>query len=90
MYLFFGQPKMYRYPPLPITTAVLHVRQGMAWHTPPFVKPLLGARKSCLVDFLNERGQEWREDGSNKVAKYARNRVRCAVARLEGGAPLLR
>ncbi|CAM9432732.1 unnamed protein product, partial [Laminaria digitata] len=50
--------------------------QGMAWHTHPFVKPLLGARKSCMVDFLNEREQEWREDGSNQVAKYARNRVR--------------
>ena len=60
----------------------------MAWHSPPFVKPLLGVSKSRLVEFLNEHGQEWREDGSNQVAKYARNRVRCAVAPPNWGCPV--
>ncbi|CAN0531141.1 unnamed protein product [Ectocarpus sp. 12 AP-2014] len=48
----------------------------MAWHSDPFVRPLLGAHKSELLDFLVRGGHAWREDGSNQVAKYARNRVR--------------
>ncbi|CAN0250284.1 unnamed protein product [Scytosiphon promiscuus] len=56
--------------------------QGMAWCAPPFIRPLLEARKSDLVDFLNGRGQAWREDGSNQIAKYARNRVRLQLVPL--------
>lgn len=63
---------------LTLSTEIIHlyISQGMAWHAAPFVRPLLEARKSDLVDFLHQRGQGWREDGSNQVAKYARNRVR--------------
>ncbi|CAM9157533.1 unnamed protein product, partial [Hapterophycus canaliculatus] len=56
--------------------------RGMAWHTTPFIRPLLEARKSDLVVFLKERRQTWREDGSNQVAKYARNRVRLQLVPL--------
>eukprot|EP00903_Cladosiphon_okamuranus_P015538 g14344.t1 len=67
--------------------------QGMAWNDSPFVKPLLGTRKSDLVDFLHSRGQAWREDDSNQVAKYARNRVRLQLIpllqELAGGARAL-
>lgn len=50
----------------------------MAWYSPPFVRPLLGACKSDLLEFLRRRGQRWREDPSNLVPKYTRNRVRWA------------
>lgn len=66
------------------TDANGRVRQGMAWYAAPFVRPLLGVRKPDLVDFLRERGQEWREDGSNQVAKVRQKsrQVRRAVVRL--------
>lgn len=40
------------------------------------LRPLLGIRRQTLRDFLTSRGQEWREDASNRSEKYARNRVR--------------
>lgn len=49
---------------------------GMRWQDGPFVRPLLGQRKSELVAYLRALGQEWREDASNAVPKYKRNRVR--------------
>ena len=55
--------------------------QGMAWRSPPFIRPLLGTRKSNLVAFLRRREQEWREDPTNRVPKHARNRVRWASMR---------
>ncbi|CAM9365782.1 unnamed protein product [Ectocarpus sp. 4 AP-2014] len=67
--------------------------QGMAWHSDPFVRPLLGAHKTELLDFLVGGGHAWREDGSNQVAKYARNRVRLQLIpllrELAGGAKAL-
>ncbi|CAM9793055.1 unnamed protein product, partial [Ectocarpus fasciculatus] len=67
--------------------------QGMAWHSDPFVRPLLGAHKSELLDFLVGGGHPWREDESNQVAKYARNRVRLQLIpllrELAGGAKAL-
>jgi tRNA(Ile)-lysidine synthase len=40
------------------------------------LRPLLGIRRQALRDFLISRGQDWREDASNRSEKYARNRVR--------------
>jgi len=40
------------------------------------VRPLLGFRRTALLEFLRERGQSWREDSSNQDVAYLRNRVR--------------
>ena len=40
------------------------------------LRPLLSVRRQALRDFLTSRGQDWREDASNRSEKYARNRVR--------------
>jgi tRNA(Ile)-lysidine synthase len=40
------------------------------------VRPLLGFRRAELEAFLRERGQEWREDSSNRDQAFLRNRVR--------------
>jgi tRNA(Ile)-lysidine synthase len=40
------------------------------------LRPLLSIRRQAIRDFLTSRGQEWREDASNRSEKYARNRVR--------------
>jgi tRNA(Ile)-lysidine synthase len=48
------------------------------------VRPLLGVRRSEVEAFLRARGQEWREDGSNRDLSLTRNRVRHQVM------PLLR
>ena len=43
------------------------------------VRPLLGARRSEIVAFLDEVGQTWREDASNADTAMTRNRVRHMV-----------
>ncbi|MGA3197669.1 MAG: tRNA lysidine(34) synthetase TilS, partial [Terriglobales bacterium] len=43
---------------------------------PEVVRPLLGLRRAVLRDYLQARGQEWREDSSNEDMKFLRNRVR--------------
>lgn len=53
--------------------------QGMEWVAAPFIRPLLGASKSDMVEFLQKREQAWREDGSNQVAKCTRNRIRWVI-----------
>jgi tRNA(Ile)-lysidine synthase len=40
------------------------------------LRPLLGFRRAALQDFLQERGQSWREDSSNLDVAFVRNRVR--------------
>jgi tRNA(Ile)-lysidine synthase len=40
------------------------------------VRPLLGVRRSEVEAFLLARGQDWREDGSNRDLSLTRNRVR--------------
>ena len=47
-------------------------------------RPLLGVRRSEVESFLVARGQDWREDGSNRDLSLTRNRVR------HGLMPLLR
>jgi tRNA(Ile)-lysidine synthase len=43
------------------------------------VRPLLGVRRSQLESFLEELNQAWREDGSNRDLRHARNRVRHGI-----------
>jgi tRNA(Ile)-lysidine synthase len=43
------------------------------------VRPLLSERRGELQEFLRARGQEWREDSSNRDPSFLRNRVRLAV-----------
>jgi tRNA(Ile)-lysidine synthase len=43
------------------------------------VRPLLEVRRTELQEFLRARGQEWREDSSNRDPTFLRNRVRLAV-----------
>lgn len=45
----------------------------------PIVRPLLGARRQELRDYLSARSLEWREDASNADAAILRNRVRHEV-----------
>ena len=40
------------------------------------VRPLLGVTRSEVEAFLCQRGIPWREDASNREAKFARNRIR--------------
>jgi tRNA(Ile)-lysidine synthase len=40
------------------------------------VRPLLGFRRAALLEFLRDRGQNWREDSSNRDTAFLRNRVR--------------
>ncbi len=44
------------------------------------LRPLLGASKQALMDFLRQEGQPWIEDASNAVGTYTRNRIRHALA----------
>jgi hypothetical protein len=43
-------------------------------------RPLLSVRREELREYLRERGEEWREDSSNRSAKYFRNRLRGVLA----------
>jgi len=43
------------------------------------VRPILEVRRADLQEFLRARGQEWREDSSNRDRRFLRNRVRLAV-----------
>jgi tRNA(Ile)-lysidine synthase len=40
------------------------------------VRPLLGVDREEVEAFLRTRGQEWREDASNRDTRFARNRIR--------------
>jgi tRNA(Ile)-lysidine synthase len=56
-------------------------RQEMA-----VVRPLLEVRRPELETYLNQLGQDWREDKSNHDLRFARNRVRHGILpRLEKG-----
>jgi tRNA(Ile)-lysidine synthase len=49
---------------------------GMAPRRGRLVRPLLGATRDEVRDYLRERGLEWREDPSNADRQFARARVR--------------
>jgi tRNA(Ile)-lysidine synthase len=50
--------------------------QGMAARRGRLVRPLLGATRAEVRDYLRARGLEWREDPSNADRRFARARVR--------------
>ena len=41
-----------------------------------FAKPMLGIRKSSVLEYLTSNSFEWRDDESNSSNKYKRNKVR--------------
>jgi tRNA(Ile)-lysidine synthase len=43
------------------------------------IRPLLATRRGALIGYLNELGQEWREDSSNRDLRHTRNRVRHGI-----------
>ena len=60
--------------------------QGMAGIYPrvsvgdaTIIRPLLDTKRSDVLRYLKEIGQQWREDGSNRDLRFARNRVRHGV-----------
>lgn len=65
------------YPEVPI--AVMPSLPGNARRQPAIVRPLLTVRRLQLLPYLQNLGQEWREDRSNRDLRYARNRVRHGV-----------
>jgi tRNA(Ile)-lysidine synthetase-like protein len=40
------------------------------------LRPFLGVRKSLLLEYLKEEGQEWREDSTNLEGRFLRSRMR--------------
>jgi tRNA(Ile)-lysidine synthase len=50
--------------------------QGMATRRGRLVRPLLGATRAEVREYLRARGLEWREDPSNADRRFARARVR--------------
>lgn len=49
------------------------------------IRPLLGTRKSELMEWMRENGFKWREDTTNEVNDVVRNRVRNEVIPLLNG-----
>ena len=45
----------------------------------PFIRPLLGAHRDCILAYLQTTGVPWVEDSSNANRGYLRNRVRLAL-----------
>src|SRR5450432_3478798 len=43
------------------------------------VRPLLSVRRERVVEYLEEIGQDWREDSSNRDLRHTRNRVRHGI-----------
>jgi tRNA(Ile)-lysidine synthase len=55
------------------------------------VRPLLATTRTEIEAYLNEIGQDWREDSSNRHLSYTRNRIRHELLPLlEGWNPRLR
>jgi len=54
-------------------------RQENQGQQPSIVRPLLGTRSKDLEIYLQSLGQPWREDGSNRDLRFARNRVRHGI-----------
>jgi tRNA(Ile)-lysidine synthase len=58
-------------PPSRCGMALVRVERGIK-----LVRPLLGVRKTRLIDYLRNGQQPWLEDPSNQSTRHARNRVR--------------
>ena len=53
---------------------IVFEEQGRAFGE--LLRPLLGFRRAALQEYLRQRGQDWREDSSNRDIAFLRNRVR--------------
>ena len=70
-------------------TVLMHLARGSSLHGicgmrrldegSEFYRPLLGYRKSELVEYLRARGYPWREDATNAIADNPRNAMRLNV-----------
>jgi len=49
---------------------------GMPASRERYIRPLIFARRSEIEEYLRARGQDWREDSSNKNTHYLRNLLR--------------
>lgn len=56
-------------------THLSHIK-GMEPRAGAYIKPLLHVPKDRLIHFLVSQGLEWKEDESNHIEKYKRNKVR--------------
>ena len=63
------------YPQLSIRPSAL----GTQRNTKAIVRPLLGKRRAELQAYLEEIGQTWREDASNRDLRHTRNRIRHGI-----------
>ena len=74
-------------------THLSHIK-GMAPRAGVYVKPLVNVHKERLVHFLQSQGLEWKEDESNQIDKYNRNKVRLRLlplmAEVAGGEAALK
>lgn len=50
--------------------------RGIPEDRPPFLRPFLSLPKAALIRYLEDRGQDWREDSTNAGDDYQRNRIR--------------
>jgi tRNA(Ile)-lysidine synthase len=65
------------YPKWPMAGNRLVLTAGQRPAEPPaIVRPLLSIRHPDLQDYLRDLAQPWREDASNRDARYTRNRIR--------------
>lgn len=55
---------------------------GMPRQRGPIVRPLIGFTRRQLREWLASRGERWREDSANVDPRFARTRVRAALAEL--------
>jgi len=54
----------------------IHGLRGIPVLRGPFVRPLLRCSRAQVLQFLDSRGQGWREDSTNRDTSLLRNRVR--------------
>lgn len=57
--------------------------RGVATHSAPITRPLLGFTKAQLYHYAVQHGLEWREDSTNRDERYLRNRIRRHVATMD-------
>jgi tRNA(Ile)-lysidine synthase len=70
----------------PIRQSSVASRQETRVQPPSIIRPLLATRRKDLEAYLRSLDQPWREDGSNRDLRFARNRVRHGILpRLERG-----
>jgi len=62
------------YPRISVERTSTNITQEAA-----IVRPLLGTRRADLIAYLQEIGQDWREDSTNRDLRHTRNRVRHGI-----------